>query len=57
MERARAPHSHTLSLSLDTRASLARRIHNISGNCGLTKPPLIPWLEVKALVDLDGNAF
>ena len=25
---------------------------------GLTKPPpFTPWLEAKALVDLDGNAF
>ena len=36
---------------------LARRTHNIGGDCGLTKPPLIPWLEVMAIVDLDGIAF
>ena len=41
------PHCHTLSLSLDTCTRLVRRTHNISGKCGLTKPPLIPWLEAE----------
>jgi len=56
-QRARSTFSHTLSLSLDTRAGLARRILNISGECGLTKPPLIAWSLAKAHVDLDGIAF